>query len=114
VVQAAIASLHAQEKSDWEQIALLYGELSRMTGSPVVELNRAVAVTESAGPEAGLAIIDSLALDDYQYLHSTRGELLHRLGRDAEAREAFARALSLAHDEAERAHLAARLEAVSA
>jgi RNA polymerase sigma-70 factor, ECF subfamily len=113
VVQAAIASLHAQESSDWEQIALLYGELSRMTGSPVVELNRAVAVAESSGPEAGLAIIDALPLDDYLYLHSTRGELLHRLGRDAEAREAFARALSLAHDDAERAHLSTRLEAVS-
>jgi RNA polymerase sigma-70 factor, ECF subfamily len=114
VVQAAIASLHAQDSSDWEQIALLYGELSRMTGSPVVELNRAVAVAESSGAAAGLAIIDGLSLDDYQYLHATRGELLHRLGRDGEAREAFARALSLAVDDAERAHLATRLEAVSA
>ncbi len=76
VVQAAIASLHADEPRDWPQIAALYGELSRLTGSPVVELNRAVAVAEAEGAEAGLAIVDGLALDDYRYLHATRGELL--------------------------------------
>ena len=83
VVQAAIASLHADEPRDWPQIAALYGELARLTDSPVVELTRAVAVAEEQGPEAGLAIVDSLALEDYRYLHSTRGELLRRLGRTA-------------------------------
>ena len=81
VVQAAIASLHADEPRDWPQIAALYGELARLTDSPVVELSRAVAVAEERGPEAGLAIVDRLALEDYLYLHSTRGELLRRLGR---------------------------------
>ena len=88
VVQAAIASLHADEPRDWPQIAALYGELSRLTDSPVVELNRAVAVAEVHGPEAGLAIVDRLDLDDYRYLHSTRGELLRRLGCTTEACDA--------------------------
>jgi RNA polymerase sigma-70 factor (ECF subfamily) len=102
VIQAAIASLHAEDPVDWAQIAALYGELSRLTGSPVVELNRAVAVAESEGPEAGLAIADRLALDDYRYLHSARGEMLRRLGRRDEARAAYARAVALTHDDAER------------
>ena len=102
VVQAAIASLHADEPRDWPQIAALYGELARLTDSPVVELNRAVAVAEAEGPEAGLRIVDQLALDAYRYLHSTRGELLHRLGRTEEARDAYRRALALVHDDAER------------
>jgi RNA polymerase sigma-70 factor (ECF subfamily) len=102
VIQAAIAALHAGEPTDWPQIAALYGELSRLTGSPVVELNRAVAVAEAEGPEAGLAIADGLALDDYRYLHSARGEMLRRLGRTGEARTAFARAAALARDDAER------------
>src|SRR5213079_3296690 len=76
VVQAAIASLHADEPRDWSQIAALYGELSRLTGSPVVELSRAVAVAETDGPQAALEIVDRLALDDYRYLHAARGELL--------------------------------------
>src|ERR1700704_3639607 len=84
VVQAAIASLHADEPRDLRQIAALYGELVRLTDSPVVELNRAVAVAEADGPEAGLRIVDQLALDDYRYPHSTRGELLRRLGRTDE------------------------------
>jgi RNA polymerase sigma-70 factor (ECF subfamily) len=109
VVQAAIASLHADEPHDWPQIALLYGELSRLTGSPVVELNRAVAVAEADGPAAGLEIIDRLELDDYRYLHSTRGELLRRLGRTGEARDAFRRALDLVHDAAERRLIERRL-----
>src|SRR5205807_4167309 len=88
VIQAAIASLHADEPRDWPQIAALYGELARMTGSPVVELNRAVAVAEAEGPEAGLEIVDRLDLEDYRYLHSTRADLLRRLGRTAEARDA--------------------------
>ena len=112
VVQAAIASLHADEPRDWPQIAALYGELARLTGSPVVELNRAVAVAEAEGPEAGLAIVDRLALDDYRYLHSTRAELLRRLGRTDEARDAYRRALALVHDDAERRLLERRLKAL--
>jgi len=109
VLQAAIASLHADQPRDWPQIAALYGELSRLTGSPVVELSRAVAVAESEGPEAGLGIVDRLDLDDYRYLHSTRGELLRRLGRTEEAREAYRRALALVHDDAERRLLQRRV-----
>jgi RNA polymerase sigma-70 factor (ECF subfamily) len=109
VVQAAIASLHADEPRDWPQIAALYGELARITDSPVVELSRAVAVAEDQGPQAGLAIVDRLALEDYRYLHSTRGELLRRLGRTAEARDAYSRALTLVHDDAERRLLERRL-----
>jgi RNA polymerase sigma-70 factor, ECF subfamily len=113
VVQAAIAALHTEQPRDWPQIAALYGELFQMTGSPVVELNRAIAVAESEGPRAGLAIVDRLELDDYRYLHSTRADLLRRLGRDDEAREAYARALELAADEAERRFLASRLSELS-
>jgi RNA polymerase sigma-70 factor (ECF subfamily) len=109
VVQAAIASLHADQPRDWPQIAALYGELSRLTGSPVVELNRAVAIAEAQGPQAGLAIVDRLSLDDYHYLHATRGELLRRLGRLREARESYRRALAQAHDDAERRLLQRRL-----
>jgi RNA polymerase sigma-70 factor (ECF subfamily) len=109
VVQAAIASLHADEPRDWPQIAALYGELSRLTRSPVVELSRAVAVAEAAGAAAGLEIVDGLQLEDYRYLHATRGELLRRLGRVGEARAAYGRALELVHDDAERRLLERRL-----
>ena len=113
VVQAAIASLHADTPPDWPQIAALYGELARLTGSPVVELSRAVAVAEQHGPAAGLAIVDRVgsegALGDYRYLHATRGELLRRLGRTDDARAAYERALALAHDDAERRLLQRRL-----
>jgi RNA polymerase sigma-70 factor, ECF subfamily len=102
VVEAAIAALHVDEPRDWPQIAALYGELARLTDSPVVELNRAIAVAEHRGPEVGLEIVDRLALENYRYLHSTRGELLRRLGRTAEARDAYGRALALVHDDAER------------
>jgi RNA polymerase sigma-70 factor (ECF subfamily) len=77
-----------------------------------VELNRAVAVAESEGPEAGLGIVDRLDLDDYRYLHSTRGELLRRLGRTEAARDAYHRALELVHDDAERRLLERRLAAL--
>jgi RNA polymerase sigma-70 factor (ECF subfamily) len=113
VLQAAIASLHAEEPRDWAQIAALYGELARLTGSPVVELSRAVAVAETDGPEAALAMIDELPLEGYRYLHATRGELLRRLGRGAEAREAYGRALELVHDDGERRLLERRLEELS-
>jgi RNA polymerase sigma-70 factor, ECF subfamily len=109
VLQAAIASLHADEPRDWPEIAALYGELARLTDSPVVELNRAVAVAEAEGPQAGLDIVDRLALDDYHYLQSTRGELLRRVGQTEEARHAYRRALALVRDDAERRLLERRL-----
>jgi RNA polymerase sigma-70 factor, ECF subfamily len=113
LVQAAIASLHAAHPRDWARIATLYGELVSLTGSPVVELSRAIAVAEAQGPAAGLAIADRLAtepaLAQYHYLHATRGELLRRLGRTDAAREAYARALALVHDDAERRLLRRRL-----
>lgn len=109
VLQAAIASLHADEPRDWPQIAALYGALAARTGSAVVELNRAVAVAEAHGPAAGLALTDGLALDDYPYLHATRGVLLGRLGRTAQARAALERALALTDDAAQRRLLQRRL-----
>jgi RNA polymerase sigma-70 factor (ECF subfamily) len=109
VVQAAIAALHADEPRDWAQIAALYGTLARITGSAVVELSRAVAVAEVDGAEAALALVDVLDLGDYRYLHATRAELLHRLGRPGEAREAYRRALALVHDDAERRLLERKL-----
>jgi RNA polymerase sigma-70 factor (ECF subfamily) len=114
VVQAAVASLHADEPRDWAQIAGLYGELARLTESPVVELNRAIAVAEAHGPEAGLDIVDGLDLPDFPYLHATRGELLRRLGRTDDARAAWRRALDLVHNDAERRLLERRLAALDA
>ena len=109
VIQAAIASLHADEPRDWPQIAALYGELAQLTGSPVVELNRAVALAETAGVEAALGAIVELDLDDYQYFHTTRADFLRRLGRTDEARAAYERALELAHSGPERRFLERRL-----
>jgi RNA polymerase sigma-70 factor, ECF subfamily len=109
VVQAAIASLHADEPRDWHEIAALYGELSRLTGSAVVELSRAVAVAEADGPKAGLGIVDELDLAGYHYLHATRGELLRRLGQTGDARAAYQQALELVHDDAERRLIERRL-----
>jgi RNA polymerase sigma-70 factor, ECF subfamily len=114
VLQAAIASLHADEARDWAEIAALYGRLAQVTGSPVVELGRAVAIAEVDGPAAGLAVVDGLELDDYRYLHATRGELLRRLGRIAEARDAYGRALTLVHDDAERRLLERRVAELGA
>ena len=109
VLQAAIAALHAGEPVDWPQIVLLYGELARLTGSPVVELNRAVAVAEVEGALAGLAIVDRLDLDGYRYLHSARADLLARLDRIGEARLAYTLALEFAQLEHERRFLERRL-----
>jgi RNA polymerase sigma-70 factor (ECF subfamily) len=109
VLQAAIASLHTETPCDWTQIAALYGELSRLTGSPVVELNRAIAIAETEGPEAGLRIVEGLSLDDFRYLHSTRAELLRRLGRVDEARDAYLRARALTDEGVERRFLERRL-----
>ena len=109
VLQAALASLHADERQNWPQIALLYGELARVTGSPVVELNRAVAIAEAGDAVAGLALVDTLELDGYHYLHATRAELLRRLDRVSEARAAYERALELVASDAERRFLERRL-----
>jgi RNA polymerase sigma-70 factor, ECF subfamily len=108
-VQAAIADLHLQQPRDWRQIAALYNALSIQTGSPVVELNRAIAVAELDGPDAGLAILDGLELGHYRYFHSARAELLRRAGRNDEARHAYGRALELAQTDAERRSLNDRL-----
>jgi RNA polymerase sigma-70 factor (ECF subfamily) len=112
VLQAAIASLQAEEEIDWNEVAVLYGRLEQLTGSPVVALNRAVAVAEAGAPEQALALVDSLELSDYRYLHSTRAELLRRLGRRQEARTAFEQALRLATTDPERRFLVRRLEAL--
>jgi RNA polymerase sigma-70 factor (ECF subfamily) len=109
VVQAAIAALHADEPQDWPQLAALYGELARLTGSPVVELNRAAAMAEAGDVEAALELVERLELDRYHYLHATRAELLRRLGRVDDARTAYTRALELVHSEAERRFLEQRL-----
>jgi RNA polymerase sigma-70 factor, ECF subfamily len=117
-LQAAIAAVHAEapraEATDWRQIALLYDELGCVLPTPVVTLNRAVAVAMSDGPAAGLRLIDALAaggaLDDYHLLHAARADLLRREGRRHEAAESYARALELATNAAERRFLARRLE----
>ena len=108
-LQAAIAALHVDEPQDWPQLAALYGELARVTGSSVVELNRAVAIAEAGDVEAALAVVESLELDRYHYLHATRAELLRRLDRVEEARAAYGRALELVHSDAERSFLERRL-----
>ncbi|MEV7808019.1 sigma-70 family RNA polymerase sigma factor [Microbispora sp. NPDC088329] len=123
-VQAAIAACHATaarpEDTDWAQIAVLYGRLARLVPSPVVELNRAVAVGMAHGPAAGLALVDSLretlratgALAGYHLLPAARADLLRRLGRTAEAAEAYREAAGLAATDAERRYLARRLSAL--
>jgi RNA polymerase sigma-70 factor (ECF subfamily) len=115
LVQAAIAYLHTEDPRDWPQIAALYGELARLTRSPVVELNRAVALAEAEDPDAGLKALEGLdGLDGYHYLHAVRADLLRRLERTAEARAAYERALELAHSGPERRFLAHRLAELGA
>jgi RNA polymerase sigma-70 factor (ECF subfamily) len=109
VLQAALASLHAEDAPNWDEIASLYGELARTTGSEVVELNQAVAVAEAGDADAALRIVERLDLDDYHYLHATRAELLRRLDRVDDARGAYGRALELVHSDAERRLLERRL-----
>ena len=109
VVQAAIAERHLQQPRDWAQIAALYEALAQQTGSPVVQLNQAIAIAELRGPDAGLAVLDQLELHQYRYFHSTRAHLLQRAGREIEARQAFERALELAQTEPERLFLQDRL-----
>ena len=121
-VQAAIAAVHAEapafEGTDWLEITALYDLLSRMTPSPVVELNRAVAVAMRDGPEAGLALVDAILargdLEDYHLAHSARADLCRRLGRTAEARTSYERALELTKQEPERRFLGRRLEELRA
>jgi RNA polymerase sigma-70 factor, ECF subfamily len=110
VVQAAIASLQTRERIDWPQVAEMYRRLVELTGSPVVELNRAVAVAQAGDPTTALRAVDRLDLSGYLYFHSTRGELLRRLGRDDEARAAYLRALDLATTTPEQRFLTRRLE----
>lgn len=115
-LQAAIAVLQTGDQVDWPQVAALYAELADRTGSPVVQLNRAVAIAEAGDPQGALGLLDSLEshrLESYQYFHSTRAELLRRLGRQPEARSAYARALGLAANERERRFLRRRLEELS-
>jgi RNA polymerase sigma-70 factor, ECF subfamily len=110
VLQAAIAALHVDEPPDWPQLASLYGELARLTGSSVVELNRAAALAEAGEVEPALELVERLELDRYHYLHATRAELLRRLDRVEEARAAYDRALELVHSDAERRFLEQRLD----
>jgi RNA polymerase sigma-70 factor (ECF subfamily) len=109
VLQAALASLHAEETQDWDEIAALYGELARATGSEVVELNRAVAIAEAGDPDTALRIVERLDLDGYHYLHAARADLLRRLDRVEDARGAYGRALELVHSDAERRLLERRM-----
>ena len=109
VLQAAIAALHVDEPQDWPQLANLYGELARRTGSPVVKLNWAAARAEAGDVEPALDVVEGLDLEHYHYLHATRAELLRRLDRVDEARAAYARALELVHSDAERRFLERRL-----
>jgi RNA polymerase sigma-70 factor, ECF subfamily len=113
VLQAAIAALHVDEPPDWPQLAALYGELARRTGSSVVELNRAAAIAEAGDPESALALVERLELDRYHYVHATRAELLRRLDRVDDARAAYERALELVHSDAERRFLEERLAELS-
>lgn len=108
-IQAAIAALQTAKVIDWPQIVALYAELADVTGSPVVRLNGAVALAEAGDPAAALAITDRLSLPGYQYWHSTRAELLRRLGRDADARAAYRRARALARHDPERRFLDRRI-----
>jgi RNA polymerase sigma-70 factor (ECF subfamily) len=113
VLQAAIAALHVDEPADWPQLAALYGELARRTGSSVAELNRAAAMAEAGDVDAALALVERLELDRYHYLHATRAELLRRLDRVDDARAAYDRALELVHSDAERRFLERKLAELS-
>ena len=115
-VQAAIQAVHSDaaraSETDWWQILQLYNQLATMTPSPVIELNRAVAVAEVEGPDAALALIDRLDLDGYYLFHSIRADLLRRRGRDSEAALAYERALALTDNQPERAFIEGRIREV--
>jgi RNA polymerase sigma-70 factor (ECF subfamily) len=108
VLQGALASLHSDEPQDWPEIAALYGELARRTGSPVVRLNEAAAIAEAGDVDSALELVERLDLDQYHYLHATRAELLRRVDRLDEADAAYERALELVQSEAERTFLERR------
>jgi predicted RNA polymerase sigma factor len=118
-LQAAIAAVHARarkaEDTDWGQIAALYGLLNQVTPSPVIELNRAVAVSMAQGPEAALSIVDALraapALENYHLLYGVRGDILRKLGRHDEANDEFRKAAGLTRNAREKAFLLNRAEA---
>jgi RNA polymerase sigma-70 factor (ECF subfamily) len=118
-IQAAIAALHARAKTpadtDWEEIALLYEALERIQPSPVITLNRAVAVSKTKGADAALELIAPLAeaLDGYFHFHGLKGNLFLQLGRDRDARLAFDRAIALANTPAEAAHIRTHLDRLS-
>ena len=107
-IQSAIAALQTEPQIDWPAVAALYDRLHDVTGSPVVDLNRAVAIAETDGPNAALAIVDALDLGNYRYFHSTRAELLRRVG-DVDARAAYRRAFDRATTDTERRFLQLRL-----
>lgn len=117
-LQAAISAVHVEAataaQTDWNQIVVLYSLLQRIDSSPVVELNRAVAIAMRDGPEAGLELIDRMLgrgeLRNYQFMHSARGELLRRAGKRADALRAFQQAIELARQEPEKRFLAARIK----
>ena len=112
-LQAAIAAVHTEETTDWPAIARLYAALARLAPSPIVELNRAVAVAMASGADEGLSLIAQIqGLDDYHLLHAARADLLRRVGRRGEAASAYRRALSLAPNPVERAFLERRLSEV--
>lgn len=120
-LQAALAALHATSptaaETDWEEIVLLYDRLSEIAPTPVVALNRAVAIAMASGPASGLALVEEIErggdLADYYLLPATRADLLRRLGHFAQARAAYERALELAPTDAERRYLTRRLAEVT-
>ncbi|MEO5576158.1 MAG: RNA polymerase sigma factor [Gaiellaceae bacterium] len=112
-LQAAIAALHLEDETDWVQIAGLYAELERQTPSPIVSLNRAVAVAMTEGPERGLELVERIDLPDYHLLHAARADFLRRLERNVEAAAAYRDALSLEMNAGDRAFLERRLTEVT-
>jgi RNA polymerase sigma-70 factor (ECF subfamily) len=112
-IQAAINAVHADaasiEATDWNQILALYDQLLMIYPTPVVAMNRAIALGEVEGPDAALAVLEGLDLDDYHLFHATRADLLRRLGRPGDAASAYARAADRAPSDAERAFLERRL-----
>ena len=109
VLQAAIAALHTEDQPDHAEIAALYGELARLTGSPVVEVNRAVAVAEASGADDGLDVLAGVDLSGYRYFHAARAELLRRAGREPEAAAEYDLAIALTPEGPELRHLRRRL-----
>jgi predicted RNA polymerase sigma factor len=113
LLQAAIASLQTEDPVDWAEVSLLYDQLLELTGSSVIALSRAVAVAQAGAPERALELVEALDLDDYRYLHSTRAELLRRLGRGDDARGAYERAMALTTSDPEIRFLQKRISELS-